>query len=612
MEKPNMNQARFAGAFCAIVLVFGSAVWIAQAQDVAPEVLHYADMVFYNGHVLTMDRDQPPFTVTEALAVRDGKVLAVGGDDRILGMAGPDTLRVKLDGRAVMPGIIDTHSHPQDYARYRDIRAYQTALVRGLRSAGIRYVTVNWETKETVLADFKKGAEVASEGQWIYTIYFPSLDASPVVARTLTRFDLDTVAPDNPIWVKKGQGSSGMANTRMLEIIQGIYGEDNPGYLKDEAGALTGQLSGPIAEAVRQEVIPPIPPELLAPIYKKELEDWAAYGVTTISSRLTGEQITAFAYMDREGILPLRIAYTHDIGRRNPDLERNLRRFGGLQGHGTDRIWLIGISIGNPDNDPPGAATGQGGGICATVPKIHILPGDAYPEGLCNWDTPGDPSREAPAVVNRYGYRVAGVHAFGDKGVLQSLAAFAEANREKSIVGKRFALDHGPMISQEAIRQAAELGVMWSLQPSILYRYSGIISQVWGEEIAQRWALPTKSLIDAGVKVAYGADRRDYQKNPMFNLEVLVTRKNKDGRVYGEREKIDRATTLLMMTRWGADYVLRENQLGSLEQGKVADLAVLDKNPLDPNIQDEDLSEIKVVATIIGGEVIYGSLSPGQ
>ena len=79
-----MKQARFAGALCAIVLVFASAVRIAQAQDFAPEVLHYADMVFYNGHVLTMDRDQAPFTVTEALAVRDGKILAVGEDERIL------------------------------------------------------------------------------------------------------------------------------------------------------------------------------------------------------------------------------------------------------------------------------------------------------------------------------------------------------------------------------------------------------------------------------------------------------------------------------------------------------------------------------------------------
>ncbi|MCH6570839.1 MAG: amidohydrolase family protein [Acidobacteria bacterium] len=605
-----MKEAKLAVALCALALVLGPAVWVARAQDFAPEVLHYADMVFYNGHVLTMDRDQAPFTVTEALAVRDGRILAVGEDERILRMAGPDTARMNLDGRAVMPGIIDTHSHPQDYARYRDIRAYQTALVRGLRSNGIRYITANWETMETVLASFKKGAEVASDGQWIYTAYFSSVDASPEVARTLSRFELDTVAPNNPIWIKKGQGSTGITNTRMLEIIQGIYGQENPGYLKNEEGALTGQLRGPIAETVMKEVIPPIPPELLAPLYKKELEDWLAYGVTTISSKLTGEHITAFSYMDREGILPLRVAYSHEIGVLNNDLERNLRRWGGIQGHGTDRVWLIGISINNTDDDPPGAATGMGGGICTTVPKIHMLPGDAYPEGNCNWDMPGDPSQEAPSIVNRYGYRVSGVHAYGDKGVLQGLAAFAEANREKSILGKRFALDHGPMISPEIIRQAAELGVMWSLQPSILYRYSGMLSQVFGEEIAQRWAMPTKSLIEAGVKVAYGADRRDFQKNPMFNLEVFVTRKNKDGRVYGEREKIDRATTLLMMTRWGSEYVLREKELGSLEPGKIADLAVLDKNPLDPSIPDEDLSEIKVVATIIGGEVVYGSLDP--
>jgi len=87
-----------------------------------------------------------------------------------------------------------------------------------------------------------------------------------------------------------------------------------------------------------------------------------------------------------------------------------------------------------------------------------------------------------------------------------------------------------------------------------------------------------------------------------------VTRKTHDGRVFGPREALDRATALLMMTRWGGDYVLREDELGSLEPGKLADLVVLDKNPLDRSIPDEDLSEIKVVATIIGGEVAYGSL----
>jgi predicted amidohydrolase YtcJ len=94
----------------------------------------------------------------------------------------------------------------------------------------------------------------------------------------------------------------------------------------------------------------------------------------------------------------------------------------------------------------------------------------------------------------------------------------------------------------------------------------------------------------------------------MFGLEVLVTRKTRDGRVFGPRERIDRSTALLMMTRWGSEYVLAEDKLGSIEPGKLADLVVLGKNPLDPKIADADLSEIEVVATIIGGEIVYGSL----
>ncbi len=95
----------------------------------------------------------------------------------------------------------------------------------------------------------------------------------------------------------------------------------------------------------------------------------------------------------------------------------------------------------------------------------------------------------------------------------------------------------------------------------------------------------------------------------MFNLEVLVTRRTKDGRVFGPREAIDRANGLLMMTRWGGEYVIREKDLGSLEVGKLADLVILDRNPLDRDIADEELSEIQVRATLIGGEVVYGSLN---
>jgi len=167
------------------------------------------------------------------------------------------------------------------------------------------------------------------------------------------------------------------------------------------------------------------------------------------------------------------------------------------------------------------------------------------------------------------------------------------------------------MVSPEVIEKSAQLGVIWSLQPPLFHgRYAGAVSRVFGEEYAHRWVMPVKSLIDAGVRVTYGADTHsDPERHPMFNLEVLVTRKTHDGRVFGARESIDRSTALLMMTRWGAEYVLREKELGSLEVGKLADLAVLDRNPLDRKVSDEALSDIKVLATILGGKVVYGSLS---
>ncbi len=138
-----------------IFLISFSSVWVAQAQELPPEVLRYADMVFYNGHVLTMDRDRPPINVRQAVAIRDDRILAVGGDDRILKMAGPNTVKVDLDGKAVIPGVVDTHSHPNDYARRHGdfAREMDRSYVQTLRENHVWYTNIRWDSKETVLAD---------------------------------------------------------------------------------------------------------------------------------------------------------------------------------------------------------------------------------------------------------------------------------------------------------------------------------------------------------------------------------------------------------------------------------------------------------------------------
>ncbi len=152
-----------------LLLVSHSGVAVIQAQDLPAEVLRYADTVLHNGQVMTMDSDQPPITIVEAVALRDGLVLAVGDNDRILTMAGPDTLRVDLAGKTVIPGVIDTHSHPNTYAlsHYRD--EYLPIYLKYLEENKVRFVTVRWDSKETALADFSRVAENLPPGHWIYS-----------------------------------------------------------------------------------------------------------------------------------------------------------------------------------------------------------------------------------------------------------------------------------------------------------------------------------------------------------------------------------------------------------------------------------------------------------
>ena len=591
------------------LLIFGLSS-SSQAQELPPEIVSYADMVLYNGQVLTMDHEQPPINVVQAVAVREGRILAVGGDDRILRMAGPDTTRVNLRGRSVIPGVIDTHSHPNSYALRHYADEYDPALLKAFEANNVRFARVRWETKETALADFALVAKSLSPGEMIYT----SSRSNPVVREEMNRYNLDEVVPDNPVYIRIGNAMWGVANSKMLEIIEETYGGTLPGISRDEQGVPTGQIFGAGGTTIDQELIPQTPPEVLAPFFKKELEEWVAIGVTTLSTRLMGNEISAYAQLDGQNELPLRLAYSHEMGRNNPFLERLLKRFGNLQGHGTDRMWMIGISVGIPDGNGPGygrdglASPASGESSCVSVPKREILPNDYFPDGVCFWELPGTPGADSVVVANRYGYRVTGVHTFGDKAFLMMLDAYEQAGQESSIQGN--ALDHGIMVSPEVIKRSAEQGMIWSLQPPLFYgSYTMGVSRMYGEEYAHKWVLPVKSLIDAGVKVTYGADTHtDPEREPMFNLETLVTRRTYDGRVFGSGEAIDRSNGLLMMTRWGAEYVIREKELGSIETGKLADLVVLDKNPLDRNVPDEDLSEIKVVATIIGGEVAYGTL----
>ncbi len=583
------------------------------AHELPEEVVSYADLVLYNGKIFTMDRDDPNFTIARAVAIREGRVMATGDDARILIMAGPKTMKIDLKGKTIIPGIIDTHSHPENYAKRHFASDYRDELEKLDLYKVPKIVSMEvWNDKSVALSRIKEAVDSAAPGQWVVTSVGHEIEPGSAKNAKALKQEFDKIAPNNPVALLES-GTHAVVNSRALELLLKKY-KDMPGIYKDEEGNPTGYLFGG-ARGALDEILPKPPPDLFMTAYKKELEEWAAMGVTTISTRLKPEDITTFSLLDRKGELPIRIAYTHQIGWWNPMPERDLWNVGGLEGHGTDMIWMVGIAPAPPDDAPDSE-----GGVCSEAPKLRMVVTDAvareiklgnqttlvtkdiYPEGLCRWLRPGgEVSREAVLAANRLGYRIAGVHTFGDKGIATMFDAFEEASSDRPVSGRRFAIDHTMMVSPEIIKRAARLGIIWSVQPQMAQGpRSDLTSMTYGETIAHQWLQPTRSILNAGMKVSYGADTHGERARPMFGFEFLVTRRNHRGIVYGPHEAIDRRTALLMMTRWGGEYILREKELGSIEAGKIADLVVLDQDPLDAALADDQLSEIKVLMTLVG------------
>jgi predicted amidohydrolase YtcJ len=356
---------------------------------------------------------------------------------------------------------------------------------------------------------------------------------------------------------------------------------------------------------VDMELIPPYPLEVRVTAYKQEMDRWAGTGITTFSSRVLGAEVSGYTELQRRGLQTMRFAFTHGWLMDNPNYRAFVWRLGDTVGLGDDMLWYIGASITSVD--------GTLGDNCVSIEKRRPA-GSSGPRGDCR-ALPGMPRYEAMREAMRQGIRVAGVHAAGDRGVDAILDLYLALEKEGVPVAQmRPNLDHCTMISGDNVQKAQKVpGMMFSCAPKYVLGETGRqASSIWDKEVANNWIVPTKSFLDAGVKVVWENDTGDTfddrdgsmpQFHPMLQMQVLVTRKSKDGEVWGIRNAIDRRTALVMMTRRGAEYVLRDDRLGSIEAGKLADLVVLDGNWL--TTPDNRLVDLATLLTVVGGKVSY-------
>lgn len=601
-----------------ITACFGSLPLRAQQQEIPPEVLAYADMTLFNGKVLTADDE---FTVAEAVAVRDGKIMAVGTSERINRLAGPQTRRIDLKGQTLIPGIVDLHVHP--------LTGGMMNYWRDKWMAGVG----EWKSGADVLRDLRKIAQKAKPGELI-VIPRPTITVDTVggldaakggrsgnICDAFTLAELDEASPDNPvIFVSIVNITPYAINSQVAREIKHLVRPIDAPIFQEERfpgrpcvlpGGTHGGVMAPGAQATKDYMFWAMPLEEQVEVAKRALATMGRHGVTlakehTVPPLLTGLRelwVRGEMTVRWRGPLPI---YPHagmDIHIPKDEAELFFRRMGNLSGVGDDMWRFTGL------RPPSVGGNVKSGDAWTKRPKIRDYPdrsGEIAPYGSRleeRMDEDVFRGREAVVQAVRFGWDVSGDHTVGDRAVHELLLAFEEGKKNQLVKtpNQQLTLNHTPMVDRADIDKMAELGV----------NVSTGIEHVWGgpemgggyiEAALHQYGpdrvssmLPLKSYVKAGMKPVLEAV--SWQ-----NVERVITREVQ-GRVWGPQERMSRQEALWMITNWPSTHINEQDRIGTVEVGKYADLVILDKDFM--TIPENQIHQIKPVMTILQGKVVY-------
>jgi predicted amidohydrolase YtcJ len=569
------------------MFLIASPTW---AQQPDPRLLHYPDMIILNGNIISMDDqgvNENVGSTYQAMAVRDGRIFELGTTDDVRRLAGPNTTVFDVNGRTVLPGIIDTHSHPHEYAEEHwgpPIKGDYTVE----EEPGDDWSKLVQKVVDLVGSIKDKHAP----GDWVFIDWPRRIKSSDMMAdtalrvhRMLTRQMLDEVNMDQNIVLL---GNRGVVNTPAMDIYGSYFGGDEYPDMSPEDGIY---LSGSVVRVLRGELTP-IP--RFKAMMEQEFREWTAYGITTFGSRIgMYNQTTAIKALDREGRMPLRYAYALDSYwyRVMPDMPEFRTD---LSGTGSDWLWLNSISISSGDGAYPLLAT--------TI--------EARPE-----------IKEREVLRNRVQYirdftarglRWGNTHIAGDRTLDVALDMIEQGSAdagmtEEEIRAKRHASDHCRVNPRpDQIPRLRKLGIIMSCAPKYITGDGPDVAADYGIDYLS-WVVPMRSIIEGGVKAVFEIDSHAVAgEGVFFHIGQYVNRMGSDGNVLAEDQKINRTWALKTATSWASYYVLKENDLGTLKKGKFADFIVLNKDYFDEKtVPDPMIKTVRPLLTVIGGHIRY-------
>jgi len=522
-----------------------------------------ADTVLINGKILTVDSQS---STREALAIRAGRILAVGSTADIRKLAGPSTRSIDLQGRTVIPGLIDSHLH-------------------AIRAALSFSTEVNWigaRSLPEALSRIRDAAKTMKPGSWLIVAGGWNVDQFQERRRP-TQAELVAAAPDNPVYVQLGYGWAVItpAGLKALNISTDADLPSGGKLERDSAGKPTGGITG------GQNAIIALFDRLPKPTFDQQVEGTRKFfrelnrlGLTGVvdpgGNNLLPSDYQALFQVWRQGQMTLRVAYALCSNNTGAEFEefKNLTQL---------------------------LPMGFGDGML----KFNGL-GERITAAMNNNNRPSATDQEKYAQIAKWaaerGMSLT-MHWASDASVNQLLDIFESVNREVPIQDLRWSIAHLNDASEQNLKRMKALGVGWTVQDA-MYFGGDQFRQTSGVEAARR-APPVVTGAKLGVAIGAGTDaHRVASYNPFTALQWFLDGKTVAGvAIRGPEETPSRAEALRLYTLGSAWFSFDETQRGSLEIGKLADLAVLSKDYM--TVPVDQIGGIESLLTMVGGKIVY-------
>jgi len=536
------------------------------------------DLILSNGKVITVDEK---FSIAQAVAVRGDRIVAVGTNEDVLRLAGPGTRRIDLRGRSVIPGLIDHHGHY-------------------LREGSTFQEEVRWEgieSRRQALEMLRARARTAGPGAWLFNLMGWSLDQFTDDKRPFTREELDRIAPDNPIAVQEAYYRFYLNSRALRELGIGDTLPD-PAWMpagqvvRDAAGRPTGVILDEGTRPVDARILAlPRPKEQIEASHRSMVQALNRAGLTTIGTtgcegdggvRAAGPEVKDIYRRWRDqGQLTVRVFCMAAVpmGNTAEEVTRNLPKIAEVKLFQGD-AYLDDIVYGEGVYGP------------ASDNMLHVTP-TQRPEDFEQW---GRIARE----VARAGLPLH-VHTTLEATADGFLDQIERINKEFPIRTLRWATYHSDQLTRAHIERMKNLGMYVGVHmrpPTI----GGIFLKIRGDRGYDN--PPLRWVQESGIMWGIGTDFNLGPYNPFTSLRFLVTGKMVGGTVVN-RQSISREDALIAHTRRNAFFVFQENNLGSIQLGKLADLVVLDRDYL--TVPADEIKDIKPVLTMVGGKIVYDS-----